>query len=125
VGVAKINEKFQLHRIVTKFGVPGVLMKAIKSCKFQLDRDAALGVQGVSKNPIVHFIIQSDAWNQRYANFKRQMRGGRQSTKISRSPSLSVNREILAKSSQITNLNNAITSTVTHYLLNFYSKCKI
>jgi hypothetical protein len=26
--------------------------------KFQLNRDAALGVQGVSKNPIVHFIIQ-------------------------------------------------------------------
>jgi hypothetical protein len=53
-GCVQINEKFQLHRI-TKVGVPGVLMKAIKSCKFQLDRDAALGVQGVSKNPIVHF----------------------------------------------------------------------
>jgi hypothetical protein len=38
--------------------IPGVLKKAIKSCKIQLDRDAALGVQGVSKNPIVHFIIQ-------------------------------------------------------------------
>jgi hypothetical protein len=23
VGVAQINEKFQLHQIVTKFGVPG------------------------------------------------------------------------------------------------------
>jgi hypothetical protein len=49
---------FQLHRIVTKFGIPGVLTKAIKSCKIQLNRDAALGVQGVSKNPIVHFINQ-------------------------------------------------------------------
>jgi hypothetical protein len=39
-------------------GVPGVLIETIKYCKFQLDRDAALGVQGVSKNPIVHFIIQ-------------------------------------------------------------------
>jgi hypothetical protein len=28
-------------------------MKAIKSCKFQLDRDAALGVQGVTTNPVV------------------------------------------------------------------------
>jgi hypothetical protein len=55
--VAQINEKFQLHRILTKFGVL-VLMKAIKFCKFQLDRDAALGVQAVSKNPLVHFIIQ-------------------------------------------------------------------
>jgi hypothetical protein len=53
VGVAQINENFQLHRILTKFGVPGVLRKAIKSYKFQLDRDAALGVQGFSKNPIV------------------------------------------------------------------------
>jgi hypothetical protein len=58
VGVAQINEKFQLHQIVTKFGVPGVLMNVIKSDKFQLDQDAALGVQGVSRNPIVHFIIQ-------------------------------------------------------------------
>jgi hypothetical protein len=32
VGVAQINKKFQLHRIVTKFGVPGVLMNMIKSC---------------------------------------------------------------------------------------------
>jgi hypothetical protein len=49
VDVAQIDEKFQLYRIVTKFGVAGVLMKAIKSsgCKFQLDRDAALGVQCV------------------------------------------------------------------------------
>jgi hypothetical protein len=37
-------------RIVTKFGVPGVLMKAIKSCKFHLDQDAALGVQGAPSN---------------------------------------------------------------------------
>jgi hypothetical protein len=58
VGVVQINEKFQLHCIVTKFDVPGVLMKAIKFCKFQLDQDAALGVQGVSNNPMVHFIIQ-------------------------------------------------------------------
>jgi hypothetical protein len=58
-GVGQINEKFKLHRIVTKFGVPaGVLMKAIKCCKFQVDRDAALGVQGITKNLIVHFIIQ-------------------------------------------------------------------
>jgi hypothetical protein len=58
VGVAQINEKFQLHQIVTLFGVPGILIKVIKSCKCQLDQDAALGVQGVSINPIVHFIIQ-------------------------------------------------------------------
>jgi hypothetical protein len=58
VGVAQINEKFQLHRIITKFGVPGVLMKAIKSCKLQLDPGGTLGVKGVSKNPVVHFIIQ-------------------------------------------------------------------
>jgi hypothetical protein len=58
VGVAQINEKFELHRIGTRFGVPGLLMKAIKSCKLQLDRDDALGGQGVYKNPIVHFIIQ-------------------------------------------------------------------
>jgi hypothetical protein len=32
----EINEKFQLHRIVTKFGVPGVLVKAIKSIGMQL-----------------------------------------------------------------------------------------
>jgi hypothetical protein len=44
--------------VITKLGVPGVLMKAIKSCKFQLDRDAALGVQGATKNPNVLFIIQ-------------------------------------------------------------------
>jgi hypothetical protein len=44
----------------SQFGVPGVLMDyAIKSCKFQPDQDAAaLGVQGVSKNSIVHFVIQ-------------------------------------------------------------------
>jgi hypothetical protein len=48
----------KFDQIKTKFGVPGVLMKAIKSCKFQLDWDDALGEQGVSKNPIVHFIIQ-------------------------------------------------------------------
>jgi hypothetical protein len=51
VGVAQIDDKFQLHRIITTFGVPGVLMKVIKSCKTQLDRDAALVVQGVLKNP--------------------------------------------------------------------------
>jgi hypothetical protein len=34
-------------------------MKAIKSWKFQLDQDATLGVQGVSKNPIVHFMIST------------------------------------------------------------------
>jgi hypothetical protein len=34
VGVTQINEKFQLHRIVTTFGVPEILMKAIKSGKF-------------------------------------------------------------------------------------------
>jgi hypothetical protein len=28
-------------------------MKEIKSCKVQLDRDAALGVHGVLRNPIV------------------------------------------------------------------------
>jgi hypothetical protein len=33
-------------------------MNVIKSCKIQLDRDATLEVQGVSKNPILHFIIQ-------------------------------------------------------------------
>jgi hypothetical protein len=40
-------------------------MKAIKSCKFQLDQDATLGVQGVSKNPIVglHFIINFHSKN--------------------------------------------------------------
>jgi hypothetical protein len=49
VGVAQINEKFQLHWIVTKFGVPvpRFLMKVIKSWKFQINRDAALGVQRV------------------------------------------------------------------------------
>jgi hypothetical protein len=52
----EINEKFQLHQIVTKFGVAGVLMNAIKPFKFQHDWDAAFGVQGMSTNPIVHFI---------------------------------------------------------------------
>jgi hypothetical protein len=32
--------KFQLRQIVTEFGVPGVLIKVIKSCRFQLNRDA-------------------------------------------------------------------------------------
>jgi hypothetical protein len=40
VGVVQIKEKFHLHWIVTKFGVPA-RMKEIKSSKFQLDRDAA------------------------------------------------------------------------------------
>jgi hypothetical protein len=40
----KLMKKFQLHRIVTKFGVPGVLMNVIKSCKFPLDRDTAVGL---------------------------------------------------------------------------------
>jgi hypothetical protein len=53
VGVAQINEKFQLHRIITKFGVPGFRINAIKFCKFQLYRDATFGVQGVSKNPYI------------------------------------------------------------------------
>jgi hypothetical protein len=60
VGVAQINEKFQLHRIVSKFGVPGVLMKAIKSYKFQLDRDAALGGQAGLFNKILLFISSSN-----------------------------------------------------------------
>jgi hypothetical protein len=60
VGVAQINEKFQLHQIVTEFGVAGVLMNAIKSCKVQLDRDAALAVHGMSTNPIVAYISSSD-----------------------------------------------------------------
>jgi hypothetical protein len=36
----------------------GVLMKVIKSGKFQLDWDAALEYRVIQKNPIVHFIIQ-------------------------------------------------------------------
>jgi hypothetical protein len=43
------------RNFLTKFGVAGVLMKAIKSCKFQLDRDAALEVQGVTKKSYCTF----------------------------------------------------------------------
>jgi hypothetical protein len=69
------SKTFQVHRRVQfrlgspcergqfnhKFGVLGVLIKVIKSCRSQLNRDAALGVQGVSKNhPIsISMIISS------------------------------------------------------------------
>jgi hypothetical protein len=44
-----VTPKLMTGSAPTKFGAPGVLMNAIKSCKIQLDQDAALGVQGASR----------------------------------------------------------------------------
>jgi hypothetical protein len=52
VGVPQINEKFQLHWIETKFGYTRSSHEDDSVLQVQLDRDAALGAQGVSKKAL-------------------------------------------------------------------------